>query len=52
MDGEIFLVIIGVILILTGVVTTPLYQSFGSTAFWVGAIVLLGGIIAVILRSR
>jgi len=52
MDGEIFLVIIGVLLILAGVVLTPVYQPLGNAAFWLGVVMLFVGMIIVIARSR
>lgn len=43
-----YLVAIGVILILVGVVATPLYFDFGNAAFWLGVILLIIGLLATI----
>ena len=45
----VYLVVIGVILILVGVVTTPVYFDLGNAAFWIGVLLLAIGLAAIIL---
>jgi len=41
-----FLVLIGAVLILAGVIFTPVYQPLGNTSFWLGVLLLIVGLIA------
>jgi hypothetical protein len=41
---------LGVILILVGVVATPIFFDFGNAAFWIGVFVLALGILALIFK--
>jgi uncharacterized membrane protein HdeD (DUF308 family) len=44
----VWLVIIGVVLILVGVVATPVFFSLGNAAFWIGVFLLAVGILLAI----
>lgn len=46
--ASVYLIFGGVILILIGVITTPIYFSFGNAAFWIGVLVLALGILALL----
>jgi hypothetical protein len=45
------LVIIGVLLILFGVATTPFYQPVGNAAFWLGIPLLALGILLILAKA-
>ncbi len=48
MPPQVYLVVIGVILLLIGVVATPVYQPLGNAAFWLGALLLVIGLALII----
>ncbi len=48
MDPRISLVIFGVILIIIGVVVTPVYYALGNACFWIGVPVTVIGILLII----
>jgi Na+-transporting NADH:ubiquinone oxidoreductase subunit NqrB len=50
LDSDAAVIITGVILILLGVVFTPVYQPFGNAAFWLGVLLLAIGIFVFVVR--
>lgn len=44
----VYLVFIGVVLILVGVIATPVYQPLGNASFWLGVVLLVIGVLAII----
>ena len=47
---SVLLIAFGAILILVGVVTTPVFFDFGNAAFWLGVLVLALGILALFFK--
>jgi hypothetical protein len=47
----VFLVIIGVILVLVGAMTTSIYPMFGNDCFWIGVVLLAVGVISIVLPA-
>ena len=51
MPATVWLVVLGVILILIGVLATPLVPAFATYAYWFGVLLLVVGLVLIILEA-
>jgi hypothetical protein len=49
LEGKAAIVIFGAILVLIGILATPVYPPFGGAAFWLGILLLVVGIVSLYL---